>query len=81
MNHPVFASLCDVLRKRSEELVGRDIRPADQLTDLGIDSLERLSLLVDVEDTFDVRIDDADLDAVRTVEDLTVLVERLQSGN
>lgn len=78
MNPSVFASLCDVLRKRSEELAGRDIQASDSLVDLGIDSLERLSLAVDVENLFELQIDDADLNGVKTVEDLTLLVERLQ---
>lgn len=80
MNPSVFASLCEVLRKRSEELAGRDIQASDVLSDLGFDSLERLSLAVDVENLFDLQIDDGDLNRVRTVADLTLLIERLQGG-
>ncbi|MFJ8626434.1 acyl carrier protein [Kitasatospora sp. NPDC093550] len=79
MNPSTFTPLCEALHRRSEELAGRDIQPSDLLTDLGIDSLERLSLVVDVETCFGVQIDDADLDAVHSVEDLALLVERLQA--
>lgn len=81
MNESVQTSLVQLLRKHSEEIEARDIGPADVLGDLGIDSLSLLSLAVDLENTFGISIDDADLYGVRTVEDLEALLLGLRNGD
>lgn len=50
----------------------------DLLYELGADSLTLVSLVGDVEDHFDISIDDADLAQLATVGDLAELIERLQ---
>lgn len=79
MNAEIHLSLCGLIHKRSQELGGREIEPSERLADLGIDSLENLSLVVDVENYFDIRIDDAQLVDVHTVGDLTTLIGALRS--
>ncbi|GAA3815123.1 acyl carrier protein [Streptomyces phyllanthi] len=76
MKPETYSTVCDLIRKHSQALAGRDIEQSETLSDLGIDSLEQLSLVVDVENCFDVSIDDEELAEVRTVKDLAELVDR-----
>ncbi|WP_043687241.1 acyl carrier protein [Streptomyces xylophagus] len=73
-------ALIDLLRSHSPEL--RDGRaepePDDELIALGIDSLELLSLGADMEETFDIDIDNAALGSAKTVADLLVILEPVQ---
>ena len=50
----------------------------DMLYELGADSLTLVSLVGDVEDHFEISIDDADLAQIATVGDLVALIERLK---
>ncbi|THA64164.1 acyl carrier protein [Streptomyces sp. A0958] len=73
--------ITDALEKlliaHSPELRGGSaaVSPQARLADLGIDSLELLSLAADIEDAFRIDIDDSDLDAAKTVADLVRLVD------
>ncbi|MFI1417014.1 acyl carrier protein [Streptomyces sp. NPDC020731] len=78
MTDSVFPAVCELIHKHSAELAGRQLEPDEKIADLGIDSLERLSLVVDIENRFGLMIDDADLSDVHTVGELAGLV-RLQS--
>ncbi|MDQ3032324.1 MAG: acyl carrier protein [Myxococcota bacterium] len=54
-----------------------DLRPADDLFDsLGIDSVEAMSLLTALEETFGVEIPDYEVQDVRTFEELATLIAR-----
>lgn len=53
------------------------IPDADFVYDLGADSLDRVELLMDIEERFGIEIDDDDADKVRTVADAIALVTRL----
>jgi len=44
--------------------------------DVGIDSLEAMSLMLAVTEHFDIKIPDAEIDQVRTMNELAGLVER-----
>jgi len=44
--------------------------------DLGLDSLRTVDLVIELEDQFDISIETDDLDAVRTVGDLVLLIEK-----
>ncbi|MFD8811204.1 acyl carrier protein [Streptomyces sp. NPDC059627] len=73
---PTHDTLVALLRSHSPELRESDVepRPSDELTALGIDSLELLSLAADLESAFDMDIDDAVLGAAKTVSDLLAIV-------
>ncbi|MBQ3087483.1 MAG: acyl carrier protein [Clostridia bacterium] len=51
----------------------------DLLYELGADSLTLVSLVGDVEDHFDISIDDTDLAQLATVGDLADLIDRLKA--
>lgn len=71
------ASLVELLIKHSPQL--RDdpsgITVDAYLSDSGIDSLELLSLTADVEQTYDIEIDNADLAVSVTIGDLVALID------
>lgn len=51
--------VCDVIKKYTAK---ESIASSDRLTeDLGIDSLNSVLLLLDLEDTFDIRLDESDM--------------------
>lgn len=50
----------------------------DLLYELGTDSLTLVSLVGDVEDHFEISIDDEELAQIATVGDLVALIERLK---
>jgi len=55
-----------------------EITIEDKLSDIGIDSLKMVQLIVDVEDHFDIQIKDSDLDLTKlvTVKSIIELVEK-----
>lgn len=49
-------------------------------TDLGLDSLDMVELIMGIEHEFGLKIDDADIEDVRTVGDLIKKVDNLRMG-
>ena len=74
------AALTDRLRALVGEVTQRDpaaLAPDDDLVQsLGLDSLEALRVLALVEKRFDVRFDDAEIHAIRTLRQLADAVAR-----
>ena len=68
--------LREIARIAKEELgVSREPKPSDDLlTDLQLDSVGLLTLVVGLEDRFQVTLDEEDAANVRTVQDLAALV-------
>ncbi len=54
-----------------------DINPSDRLDEMGLDSLDHLELIMDVEAEFGIDIDDEDAEQAETVQQLVDLVERV----
>lgn len=48
----------------------------DALTDLGADSLAQIEVVLQVEESFNIDIDDEEIEGIRTVRDAVVLVEK-----
>lgn len=54
---------------------GRTVQPHEHLThDLGFDSLDRIDLVMDIEDVFDLTIGDEQTQNLQTVQDVLDLV-------
>lgn len=74
---PLVTELVAIVRKvgkvAPERLVTSDTRLVD---DLGIDSLDLVAVFLQVQDRFDVVIEDDDVAALRTVSDLATYVAR-----
>jgi acyl carrier protein len=74
-----MAEVLDEIRRvlREELALQREPRPEDDLvTDLQLDSVGLLTLVVGLEDRFRVVLTEEDAAGVRTVSDLCALVER-----
>lgn len=57
-----------------------DLRPATELVnDLNLDSLAMFELVIELEESYDLRISDEDIDRIRTIEDIIDYIVR-QAG-
>ena len=72
----IFEKISEILC----ELSGiKDIKPEDDLKeDLALDSLSMVTLLLEIEETFEVQLDESDMNPfdLNTVEDAVKLVEK-----
>lgn len=56
---------------------GKTVQPADRIVeDLGIDSLDKLMIIHDLEDELEITVEDDDLKGIRTVQDIIDIIER-----
>jgi acyl carrier protein len=56
---------------------GRAVRPEDRIVeDLGVDSLDRLMIIHDLEDEFTITIEDDELKTIRVVQDIIDAIAR-----
>ena len=71
-------AIAEIRRVLRDELgLSREVRPEDDLvSDLQLDSVSLLTLVVGLEDRFRIALEEHDAAAVRTVRDLAGLVER-----
>lgn len=49
---------------------------SDLTEDLGLDSLDRVELIMDLEEEFKIEIDDGDVDGIKTVANLCAYIEK-----
>ncbi len=54
---------------------------SDLMTDLGLNSVKVMDLLLNIEDSFDVSIPLSELPDVRTVRDFALLLEKMTAHN
>ncbi len=66
----------DALAALVAKYAGREIPPGASLEDLGLSSLERVELMVALEDKFQTRLDEGAFSQARSVDDLRTLVEQ-----
>jgi acyl carrier protein len=55
------------------------IDPNAVLADLGFDSLDAINIIFKIEDAFRISISDEDARAIRTLNDMVAVVERIRS--
>lgn len=53
-----------------------DIEPDHQLLALGLDSMDKFEMAMELEDDFGITLEDEDITACKTVGDVVALVER-----
>ena len=64
----------------SDELaidIDKVLPDADLFDDLNFDSLDTVEMVISIESEFDIEIDDDDIDALRTVRQISDLVQNL----
>ncbi len=52
----------------------------DLVTELGIDSLDMVEIIMGIEEEFGLKIDDKEVEGIKTVEDLIKKVENIMKG-
>ena len=52
------------------------ITPETTIEDLGVDSLDLVEAVMTIEDTFNVKIEDTDLEGLKTVNDFVKYIEK-----
>jgi acyl carrier protein len=72
-NETVTKHITDLIEK---DLGSLDVTPESSLQDQGLDSLKVMSLVFKIEDHYDIFLDEADADDLRTVGDLAAMVIR-----
>ncbi len=75
----IYNGVCDILRRRLG--VVRDVEASHRLiADLGLDSMQQLALVVELENHFAICFAPGSEQGIVTVEDLVALIERTLSG-
>jgi len=74
MSDEVSNRVRELLTAHAEHLHGQHIQLEHVLAEIGIDSLELLSLACDVEGAFSVQVSDDELSLTRTMGDLVRLI-------
>lgn len=74
---PIGARVAAILYQQLDIEFGQVTREAALTGDLAADDLDRVCILLAVEEKFDIEISDDAFEGVRTVGDLVALVERL----
>ena len=69
--HKVVAMVADQLHKKPE-----DILPTSTLESLGADSLDRVELVMKIEEAFDIEVTDEAAEQLRTIEDAVRYIEQ-----
>ncbi len=77
MNQEILSAVKTAIIKVDENVRLKDIREDSSLRDdLGFDSLDVVSLIMEVEHKYDITIADDESENIRTVSDLVTAVER-----
>lgn len=66
-----------------EDVVISDVKPdSNFVTELNINSANLVDIILDVEDAFNIRLENEDMDKMKTVQDALVIINsKLQKGN
>lgn len=76
MSEAPAAKVLEILAQTSQQPSSEITEATELLGDLGIDSPKALQVLVQIEDHFDIEIQDDEIAALRTVGDIVALVTR-----
>lgn len=63
----------------SSKIKGQNITPESELSSLGLDSLDKAEILIDIEDKFNIEFSDDEMLSVKTVKDLLDLIAKKTS--
>ena len=75
MNEEIFKKVTDVIVAKLE-VEAEDVKPESEFgNDLGADSLDRVELVMALEDEFDVEILDSDAEKFQKVSDVVAFLE------
>ncbi|ADE19545.1 phosphopantetheine-binding protein [Mycoplasma crocodyli] len=69
----------DTIIKKLENLSKKKVDINSKLEDLNIDSLDLADLIIDAEKEFNISIPDEELNKIKSVKEIVILIEKLKS--
>jgi len=79
MSDPTIQKLIEILRTRFPEYIAAEIDLKSEIKDLGIDSLDFVELIYEVETNFDIELPAEDLEKISTLESLVEIIDLNQT--
>jgi acyl carrier protein len=76
MNNDIAERVCKVIAKHMR-IPPENVTTESTFADLGIDSLDGVNLLFEIEDEFDINIEDDQARSIRSVPDMVEGIQRL----
>lgn len=71
----VIKTIIDISGRTPTELTG----DTELIMDLNLDSLAIFEIVIELEETFDLRIADEDIDRIKTIDDVVNYIDRQES--
>lgn len=76
MNTEILKKITEIVAEKND-MVPENVLPESRFVeDLGVDSLDRVELVMEIEDAFKVKFEDAEMEKITTVQDAVELVEK-----
>lgn len=72
----VIRTITDISGRTPTELTGN----TELIMDLNLDSLAIFEIVIELEETFDLRIADEDIDRIKTIDDVVNYIDRQESA-
>lgn len=72
----VIKTITDISGRTPTELTG----DTELIMDLNLDSLAIFEIVIELEETFDLRIADEDIDRIKTIDDVVNYIDRQESA-
>ena len=69
----ILEKLNEIVRKK---VASGDINLDSRLTDLGLDSLDKAEILIDIEETFGFEFSEDEMEKIQTVNDLVTYIKQ-----
>jgi acyl carrier protein len=82
MSNEIMEKVVDLLMKEADTDLEKDkITESTRLRDdLGLDSMQAVTLIMDMEDEFDISVEDEEVAEIKTVGELVKIITEKQSG-
>ncbi len=62
-----------------QKIKGKNVTPDSNLSDLGLDSLDKAEILIKIEDEFGIEFTEEEMSEVKTVNDLLAIINKKQA--
>lgn len=73
----IYETICDILKENLCLEEGFDFNENVTFAELGTDSLDMVEIIMELEDKFEIQIDDEELSKIKNLGELTALIEKL----
>ena len=80
MDSEILKKVTEIVADKNDMKV-ENVLPESRLReDLGVDSLDQVEMVMEIEDAFSVKFEDAEMEKIVTVQDAVELVEKKMKG-